>query len=56
MNLVIPGYSFTICLGYPVDIELNKISLVRKEVAWHSEGWPKACGHVYIIYKYIFVL
>ena len=35
MNQVRLDYSFTICLGYPVDIEVTIISLVMKEVAWH---------------------
>ena len=43
MNQEIPGYSFTICSGYPVDIELTIISCVMKEVAWHSQDWPKGC-------------
>ena len=43
MNKVFPGYSFTIWLGQPVDIEGKTISFVIKEVAWHSQDWPKGC-------------
>ena len=46
---VIPGYSFTIFLGYPVDIEVKLISFVMKEAAWHSQDWPKGCVDQIII-------
>ena len=26
-----------------VDIEVKMISFVMKEVAWHSQDWPKGC-------------
>ena len=42
MNEQIPGYSFTIFLGQPVDAEVKKnIRFVMKEFTWLSQDWPK---------------
>ena len=41
---VIPGYSLAVCLRQPVDIEFKIISFELKEVAWHSQDWPKGCN------------
>ena len=44
MNQEIPAYSVTICLGYPVDIEVIVTSFIIKKVAWHSQDCPKGCA------------